>query len=127
VELILHFKELRQEHCADLATANDAYFEVWQLLPCWQVSHRDLVSIHLLLALVDERVLVENELIEDACIVYALEHYDVPHYFTCHESVLHFLIWDEVVQPVFTELRDSTHLEEVGRLHVSPDISSFVH
>jgi hypothetical protein len=67
-------------------------------------------------------MLVEDKLVVDTCKVNALEHLDVTNNLTCHKSILHFLIWDEVVQPILTELGDATHLEEVGGLHVAPDV-----
>ena len=67
-------------------------------------------------------MLVEHKLIIYTSEKDALKHQDVTNNFTCHKSILHFLIWDEVVQPILTELGDSTHLEEVGGLHIAPDV-----
>lgn len=72
--------------------------------------------------LVDVGVLVEHEFVVDGGIEDALEHQDVTDYLTCHKSVLHFLVWDKVIEPILSELRDSTHLEEIGTLHVSADV-----
>ena len=72
--------------------------------------------------LVNILVLVENELVVDTSVKYALKHHDISNNLTCHKSILHFFIWNEVIEPVLTELGDATHLEEVRRLHVSSDV-----
>jgi hypothetical protein len=57
---------------------------------------------------------IQLQFVEDAGEVDALEHQDIPHNFRCQESVLHFLIGDEVIKPILTKTRNSTELEKVG-------------
>ena len=70
-------------------------------------------------SLIDEGVLVKDQLVVDTCIENTLEHDNVSHDFTGHKGVLHFLIRDEVVQPVLAEFWDAAHLEEVGGFDVT--------
>ena len=65
-----------------------------------------------------EALLVSEQLTVDAGEVHTLKHYDVPHDLTSHEYILHVLIRDKVVKPVFAKLRDSTHGKEVRRLQL---------
>ena len=46
--------------------------------------------------------------------VYTLEHEDVSDDLTRHESALHLLVWNEVIEPVLSKLWDTTHLEKVS-------------
>ena len=66
-------------------------------------------------------MLVEDEIIVHTRVVNALKHDNVTHDLRRHKCVLHFLIRNEIVEPILAELRNTAHLEEIGRLHVPSD------
>lgn len=121
MKLSFNFKKLGEEDSTNLPTANNADFEIRHILASWKIGHRDL-SLGLsfsLCPLVDVSVLVQNKLVEYTGIEDALQHQYISHNFTGHKCVLHFFIRNKIVQPVLSKFRDSTHLEEVWRLHVT--------
>merc|ERR1719503_143837 len=66
-------------------------------------------------------MLVKDKFIIDASIINTLQHDDIPNNFTGHESILHFLIRNKVIEPILSEFWDTTHLEEIWRFHISTD------
>jgi len=74
------------------------------------------LSAHLLAFLQQKGLLVEDQVIEHTCKEDALKHDQVADDFTGQESVLQFLVLDEIVKPLLSESWHSTHLEEIGGL-----------
>lgn len=77
--------------------------------------------VHLLLRLTlvfleKKRLLIEDQIVENAREEDALEHEDVSDDLTCKKSVLQFRVLNKVVKPLFTKAWHSAHFEEVRRL-----------
>ena len=70
----------------------------------------------LLTFLEQKGLFVEYQIVKDTRKEDAFEHDQVAYDFTCEERVLQFLVLNEVVQPLLTKTRHSTHLEEVRGL-----------
>jgi len=74
------------------------------------------LSAHLLAFLQQKGLLVEDQVIEHTCKEDAFKHDQVADDFTGQESVLQFLVLDEIVKPLLSESWHSAHLEEIGGL-----------
>lgn len=122
VKLIFNFNHFCQQDGSDLSTSNNSYFEIWKVLTVWQISHGDLIKVCLLItffSLIDESMFIKDKLVVNTCIENTLEHYNISNNFTCHESILHLFIWDEVIKPVLAKFWNTTHLKEVCGFHVT--------
>lgn len=131
VETARYFQEFGEYHRAQVTASDDAYFEGWHL-----VEKFDRVGDHLggrlalftivldlllfstaapcrLLFLNQERLLVDDQVVENAGEENALEHDDIPHHLARQESVLQVSIGNEIVEPLLPELGHAAHLEKV--------------
>lgn len=84
------------------------------------------MSLSSLWSLVNIGMLVQHKLIKDACIKHTLKHEHISHDFTGHECVLHLLVRDEIVEPVLSKLRNTTHLKEIWWFHISSNSVLFL-
>ena len=108
--LTLSFKQLGEEHSAELTAADDANLEVLFQLYEATLGLVDLLALLLALELVREELeLVAEEFVVDVGQEDALKHEHIAHHFGGYESVLHLFVRDEVVQPIFAELRHTLH------------------
>jgi hypothetical protein len=59
---------------------------------------------------------VKDQIVENTRVKDALKHQYIPDNFAAQKRVLHFRIFNKVVQPLFSELRHPTHFKEVRGL-----------